>query len=192
MDGHKFKREIEAIASVENLTKRRAMFLALLNRELEAQGSRPTFLVGGFAVEIYTAGLYSSGDIDIKGPKDAIERLLLDAGFEKFDTSIYGDEVLGIYLQWLGEGPEAPFESRERAVDVSMGSPDLRVRIICHEDLIIDRLCLTKHWRNPDGALWAKAIANAVETAGHPLDWAYLHARAGEEDVSDLLDDLRN
>lgn len=192
MASTQFRNDIRAIASIENQTKRRAMFLALLNRELESRGSRPTFLVGGFAVEIYTAGNYTSGDVDIKGPQEAIESLLLEVGFQKFDKSNYGDEELGIYVQWLGEGPHPPFECRERAIDVSLGDPDLRVRMICYEDLMIDRMCQTKYWGNPDGVLWARAIAESLELAGQKLDWTYLEARARDEDISDVLSALRD
>ncbi len=191
MGGTSFKETLRGIASIENDTKRRGMFLALLNRELEKRGERPVLLVGGFAVEIYTAGAYASEDIDIKGPKKAVEALLSEAGFTSFSNSTYGDESLSIYVQWLGEGPEAPFENRERIFDVSMGSPDLRVRIISFEDLIIDRLNQAEHWKNADGFLWARAIARAAKEAGQQLDWTYLEARATEEQTEDLFRKLR-
>jgi len=191
MDGTSFKETLRGIASIENDTRRRAMFLALLNRELERRGERPVLLVGGFAVEIYTAGAYASEDIDIKGPKKAVEALLSEAGFTSFSNSTYGDESLSIYVQWLGEGLEAPFENRDRIFDVSLGSPDLRVRIISFEDLIIDRLIQAEHWKNVDGFLWARAIARAAKEAGQLLDWTYLEARATEEQAEALFQKLR-
>lgn len=178
------------LSAIENTTKRRAMFLALLNKELEFQGHRHVLLVGGFAVEIFTAGNYATGDIDIKGPRVVIERILLQNGFVKYHNASYGHEYLCIYVHWLGEGPQLPFENAERILTISLGDHNLTFQIICYEDIIIDRLCQTAHWKNSDGLLWAKAIFQSAKFAGQKLDIVYLKDRASQEQVGHLLVDL--
>ena len=63
-----FKERVEELSRIGAETVRKAMLLAILAKELRQRGAREPLLVGGFAVELYTAGSYASRNLDIKGP----------------------------------------------------------------------------------------------------------------------------
>ncbi len=190
MKKNRFKEEILSLAKIKNPLVRKGEFLALLNRELNKKGAGPLYVVGGFAVEIYTAGNYVTGDLDIKGPKKEIEELLLGIGFTKIDST-FGSKKLDIYIDWLGEGPEYPYEDKDRFVEIQVRSGGLSIRVISCEDIILDRLRSAKFWKDADALLWAEAIAEAIEESGQKLDWAYLAKRAQDDDTLDFLQKLK-
>lgn len=190
MEKNIFAVEVQQLFSIENLTKRRAYFISFLNRELLRRGVSPVLVVGGFAVEIYTAGNYSTGDVDIKGNQLVLEIILMDFGFVRYGVNNYGHELLGIYIHWLGEGPQPPFECKEKTTSISIGMSGDFINVISPEDIIIDRLCQAIHWKNPDGLLWAKAIFQSCKLAGLEIDEEYLESRARSEDVFGLIHKL--
>lgn len=63
--------------------RRRLVVLGLLTRRLASRGVEP-ILVGGAALEFYTAGGYATGDIDLALPsgKD-VDAAFADMGFRK-------------------------------------------------------------------------------------------------------------
>lgn len=160
--------------------------MALLSREVKAQTDRMPIVVGGHAVEVFTQGSYTSLDIDVKGPRDAIEKVLDDMGFER--TGMHSvHEELDIFIQWLGSGPDPLSENPDKLVDVSVGD-GLVVRFIGFEDLIVDRLIQAKYWKVADSQLWAERILEAALLGDETgLDLEYLRRKAKEEDVSDFL-----
>lgn len=178
--------ELDRLRKIEEPVKRRAVFVGLLGKLLADEGIAPPFIVGGLAVEIYTAGDYMTSDIDLKGPREPLDRLLRERfGFVKAGGS-YANAALGLYVDWLGEAPEAPHEDASRAQTVNLGG-GLSLRVIGVEDIVIDRLTAAKHWRDQDSRLWAGEIIETVLAAGYVLDVEYLKRRAAAEDVADEL-----
>lgn len=166
--------------------RRRVRFMGLLSREVRAQTDKMPIVVGGHAVEVFTQGGYTSLDIDVKGPKEAIERVLDEAGFERKGMHSVHEE-LDIYIQWLGNGPDPQSENPDKLVDVDVGC-GLIVRFIGFEDLIIDRLMQAKHWKTTDALLWAERVFEAAQVGENTeLDLDYLRKRAETEDVADVL-----
>lgn len=97
--------ESDRLEQIEDPVKRRAVFVGLLGKMLTEQGVAPPFVVGGLAVEIYTAGDYMTADIDLKGPREPIDRLLRERfGFVRTGGS-YANAALGLYVDWSGEAP---------------------------------------------------------------------------------------
>lgn len=186
-----FSQKVQSLAAIPEETKRKAMLLAVLAKELRGRGAREPVLVGGFAVELYTAGSYASRDLDIKGPFEEIRSLLLEAGFEQINRA-FSHRQLGFYIDWLGEGPQSPYEDHERFLDVMVKKPDFYIKVIGFEDIILDRLMGAKYQGDKDGRLWALAMAKAAtDSPGPGLDWAYMHGRAEQEDILDELAALR-
>lgn len=186
-----YRKELDELLGVTDPLRRRARFMGILSREVERESGNVPVIVGGFAVEVFTVGRYSSLDVDVKGPREAITRILTDMGF-RHDGTHFVHEGLDIFIQWLGEGPSPLSESPERLVNVPVDqAAGLFIRLVGFEDLIIDRLNQAKHWKVADAGMWAARILEAA-LAGEdvPLDLDYLRKRAEEEDVADVLDVL--
>jgi len=135
-------------------------------------------LVGGGAVELYTQGWFLTGDLDIiTSNKSKLERVLHDMGFQKEDPRHYIRD--DIFIDVVGSLPQ-----EVRARDVTIAPSMKRIRIICIEDIIIDRLCACKHWKSERDCEQADYMIHAYHDK---LDWEYLRARAIEEEVNDQL-----
>jgi hypothetical protein len=181
------KSPLKQLLSIENESRRRAFFIALLSKEMARHGAERPIVVGGEAVELYTQGRYTTGDIDIKGPKETLEAVLLDWGFVK-EGRAWASREYDLYIDWLGgsldEGAEA--ERRTNIIAIASG---LEVRVISFEDLIVDRLCAAKYWNDSDSLMWAKILLEILmRTDGG--DIAYLIRRAENENIADLLSPL--
>lgn len=183
-----YRKELDELLRVEDPLRRKARFMGILSREVLRESGKTPVIVGGFAVEVFTVGRYSSLDVDVKGPKETIARILGDMGF-RHDGTYFVHEGLDIFIQWLGEGPSPLSESLERLVNVPVDQPaGLFIRLIGFEDLILDRLIQAKHWKVADADLWAEHLLRAAVAGENvPLDLDYLKKRAEEEDVADLL-----
>jgi hypothetical protein len=178
---------LKQLLSIENEGRRRAFFVALLSEEMTRRGAERPIVVGGEAVELYTQGRYTTGDIDIKGQKETLESVLGDWGFVK-EGRAWASRKYDLYIDWLGgsldEGAEA--ERRTNIIAIASG---LEVRVISFEDLIVDRLCAAKYWNDSDNLMWAKILLEILmRTDGG--DIAYLIRRAENENIADLLSPL--
>jgi hypothetical protein len=144
----------------------------------------PVVVVGGSAIEVYTIGAYTSGDIDLVTPREKAARVLESWGFRtkgrtwyhskwKLDVDLVGNDYSG-----------SP--SRIREVETPYGA----VRLAAVEDLIVKRLAEAKHWQGRRQEAFEQAALLASELADG-LDDQYLDLRAKQEDVIDILADLR-
>ncbi|NOX20424.1 MAG: hypothetical protein GXO99_04090 [Nitrospirae bacterium] len=179
---------LKELNKIEDPVKKRALFAALLSNESENRCGEMPIVVGGEALEIYTQGGYTTGDIDLKGPKDCIEDILKEWGFSK-KGRLWFNSDLDIYIDWLGgeldEGPEAA--ERTNLVIIK---DSLKVRLLSIEDLIIDRLNAAKHWKDEDSLMWAGVLVRVKAALNEQLDLEYLLRRAKAEEVEDLLEQL--
>lgn len=170
-------------AQKEKSWERTLYVLAALTVELRPQRITPV-LVGGSALEFYTFGGYATHDIDLI----AEERYLVGQALEK-----------------LGFQHQAGFRHwHHNALDVSIEIPDTvlagaeekvtvvdlhgtSVRIICPEDLLIDRLAAYKFWNSLGDGEWA---ARLYAIHGADMDPEYLRERAQAEQLADVLDEI--
>jgi len=137
-------------------------------------------LVGGSAVEVYTAGAYVSGDLDFVGtPSPALQQALLDAGFERSGRH-WIHPVHKLFLEF----PSALLEA-QLAVELEVG--ELRLRVLSPEDLLVDRLAGFQFWQSEVDFENARLL---VERVGEDLDRKRLRRRAREAGVSDSLQHL--
>ncbi len=176
---------LERLNRIEDSVKKRALFVGLLTGEFKKRGGREPIVVGGFALEIYTQGSYTTGDIDIKASRDLLEKILTEWGFTK-KGRVWFNEEMDIYIDWLGSNLEEGNEAEKR-VNTIIIEKDLEIKIISFEDLIIDRLNAAKWWKDQDGLTWAKVLVKVKEATGEELDIAYLKKRAVQENIEDLL-----
>lgn len=176
---------MKKILSIEDPSKKRAMFIALLSSEVVRRGGKAPIVVGGEAVEIYTQGSYTTGDIDIKSPLEITKSVLKEWGFSKKGRTWF-NEALDIYIDWLGasldEGQEA--EERVSTIWIARG---LEIKVISIEDLVIDRLNAAKYWGDVDSLMWARALLDIKKRSGERIETKYLRRRAKKEGITDLL-----
>ncbi len=160
---------------------RRLAFVAMLSRAYEALGWTPPVIVGGHAVEFWTAGGYATVDIDLAGASEPAARILKGWGFER-EGRHWIDERLGVVV----ELPAAQLDAgqREHAVRVDLG--EVSVMVLGVEDLLLDRLNACVHWNDSESCLWARVLVDSAEK----LDLAYVRTRASEEETLERLEDL--
>lgn len=143
--------------------------------------SHPPVLVGGAAVELYSGGAYTTGDLDfVGGVPESVGRSLALAGFRREGRHwIHGAGQLFV------EFPGSAIEGHERTAVLEVGG--VSVLTLSPEDVIVDRLAAWQFWRSTtDGAsaflVWK---AQAVR-----LDYERLAALAERRGVSKALERL--
>lgn len=181
-----FKKNLELLNQIDNPSWKRILFSGLLSQSVIEKGYPAPIIVGGEAVEIYTNGQYTTGDIDIKGNLSCIAEILEDAGFHRNHGVFYHSE-LDLAIDWLGGNLEQGEEAENRAINIKVREK-LYIRVISVEDLIVDRLCAAKFWADKESEQWAKILWEVKSD----LDMGYLLKRASEEDVEDITKELFN
>lgn len=163
-------------------TERRLRFAALLASGLGASETE-FVIVGGSAIEFYTRGEYTTGDVDVvyTGHAD-VSKLLLEWRFIR-QGRIWLNDGLGIVLDFV-KPPYTGDLARTQILETPYGS----IRLAALEDLIVKRLASAKHWRRPHDADHAQLLAAGYEDR---IQWGYVERLAAEYDVEDLLAILR-
>ena len=175
----RFTNWIRHLKKEKDQFRRKVMFIGYLFGEL-SRLRVSAYLVGGQAVEIYTGGQFSTGDVDITtGDSEETAKLLLRLGFAKVGM-IWLQEDLGIAVQIVGSYPSRTEKVRTLNIDGN------EVKVVGVEDLIIDRLVASKYWRsNPKLDLEQATVL--MDEFSDSLDLKYLQIRAVEEKVDDYL-----
>jgi excisionase family DNA binding protein len=165
--------------SVKLKTELKLEFLAKLNSELEKQNLK-IILVGGQAVEFYTGGGYTTGDIDvICSNPDSLGKMLIKMGFSK-EGRFWINNEQDLFI----ECPSDHFNGKTIKVNMQSGP----LYISSPEDMIVDRLCAAKFWKSDDDLRWAKEILIIQEDL---IDESYLIKRAKAEQVHDFLEKIK-
>lgn len=160
-----------------NELKRKMLLVGYLTNRLEKR-SESVYLVGGQAVETYTAGQFTTGDVDITTTdRKATEEILVRIGFKRTGI-VWLSEPIGIAVHIVGVSPTRSEKARTIHVGPYM------VKVVGVEDLIIDRLAAAKHWKSQRDAEQAKVL---FEGFRRQLDMRYLRKRARDERVEDIL-----
>jgi hypothetical protein len=104
--------------------------------------SRPPVLVGGAAVELFTGGAYTTGDLDFVGPVPAdVERALAAAGFRKEGRHWIRDDG-EIFLEFPGSA------LREGESPALVTVEGIKVLTLRAEDILVDRLAAWQFWNS--------------------------------------------
>jgi hypothetical protein len=179
-----YKRFRSAQSVVSRLRKepdelaRKMLLIGYLTERLEREKPESVYVVGGLAVETYTAGQFRTGDIDIVTPDSkAAEEILKRIGFER-EGMIWLSKALGLAIHIVGLFPK----NFEKARIIRVGP--YQVRIVGVEDLIIDRLAAAKFWNSQVDLEQANALWNGFRKQ---IDLQYLRKRARDEKVEDVL-----
>ncbi|GBC93822.1 hypothetical protein HRbin15_02324 [bacterium HR15] len=161
--------------------EKKLLIVGELTRYLASEGIRP-IIVGGTAVEIYSAGEYQTYDVDlVVAQRERAIQVLEAMGFQRvgrvwhypyWDTVV---EIPGVHL--------AGDIARVNLVDID----GYHVYCIGLEDLLIDRLNAAVYRGSREDHRWVATLLRAYQ---NELDLEYLRTRAGEEGVLTLLDEL--
>lgn len=176
------------LKKIKDPLKRRVYFIASITKEIKREGEKPPLIVGGEALEIYTQGNYTTGDIDLKAPKKILEKTLKKWKFKKIGRIWYSNE-LDIYIDWQGEKLDEGEEAENR-INKILIEKDMEIYVISIEDLIIDRLASFKFWKDSDGFMWAMVLLEIKKAMGSEIDLKYLKKRAKITGIEDVLKKL--
>lgn len=168
-----------ALAGVDDQLERRLLFVGLLARAYEALGWAAPVVVDGHAVEFWTAGGYTTVDIDLVSASEPFAQVLATWGFVKHGRHFY-DDVLGIVV----EAPGSQLSADERSRVVAVRARGLTVPMLGIEDLIIDRLNACVHWSREESC----DVARALLLGSADIDWEYLRRRAAEDELTVALE----
>lgn len=160
---------LDALVDEPDRQRRRLVALGLLGDRLAEDGITP-ILVGGAALELYTAGGYTTKDIDLALPTSPrVESAFAELGFAKEGRYWYRDDLELLFEAPAPEG--LPGETAPRTVLYLEG---LRVEVIGVADLLIDRLRGWVHWASTEDQRWARRLAVLYAA---DLDWTYLREK---------------
>jgi excisionase family DNA binding protein len=168
-----------ALSGLGEPLERRLVFVGMLSSAVEALGWPAPFVVGGHAVEFYTAGGYTTVDIDLAGASEPIAEVLAGWGFAR-DGRHWYDDALGLVL----EVPGAALTQAQKSRAVALRIGQTVAHIIGVEDLVVDRLAACVHWGHAESCEWAARLLAAAEDLNLP----YLQSAAAAEDVADALE----
>ena len=185
MDVTKLRRRVDDLASEPDSMRRRLIALGALTARLAPERIEP-ILVGGCALEVYTDGGYSTGDVDLALPHCAeVDAAFADLGFEK-----KGRFWVRMSLDLLFEAPAPAGLPGETAPRTELEIDGLRIVVLGVEDLLMDRLRAWVHWKSDEDGRWASRL---VSLYADELDWAYLTSRVAEDGAeADALARLRS
>ena len=146
--------------------RRRLLALGLLTKRLARHGIEP-ILVGGAALEFYTAGGYATADVDLAmTTSKEVHEAFAALGFEREGRYWHHAE-----LDLLFEAPAPAGLPGEDAPRTETEIDGLRIIVIGMEDLLIDRLRAWVHWKSQEDARWARRLAFLYSER---IDWRYV------------------
>src|SRR5262249_4215808 len=142
----------------------------------------PPVLVGGAAVELYTGGAYTTGDLDfVGGVSPEVAGAFEDAGFRR-----EGRHWIHERAQVFVEFPGSAVQPHERVVVINVG--EAFVLTLSPEDMIVDRLAAWQFWKSATDGASAYLVWRAQEKS---LDRQRLSALARRRGVEPALDRLK-
>ncbi|TET53830.1 MAG: DNA-binding protein [Actinobacteria bacterium] len=168
---------LDKVKEIEDPFKKRLYFMGVLTKELKKQGVEPV-IVGGQAVEFYTAGGYATYDIDIAAPSEPVGAVLSKWHFQK-----EGRHWVSVELDISIEAPAFGLESKQLERLTELLIDDLKVFIIGVEDIVLDRLNAYVHWNSKDDLSWAKEI---IVNNKKSFDWDYLKKEADDKVIKKI------
>ena len=152
-------------------------------------GVAPPVVVGGLAVETYTAGHYTTRDVDMIADDDAaVSEIMTALGFEKRAGWRHYEHP---QCEAFVEFPTGPLEgSRDRIAEIELANGST-IYVIGIEDLILDRIAAYEHWdkrrENSEDATQAILLMVAQHDR---IDGGYLRNSARQMGLADALAEL--
>jgi len=132
---------IDEILNADDGPRRTAALVAWVQGLFVEDGTVPV-LVGGAAVELYTTGAHTTGDVDFVGRVTAgAARALTAAGFRNQGRH-WIHEAAQVFVEFPGSALDPEEASDWKEIEGQ------RVHIISIEDLLVDRLGAWEYWKS--------------------------------------------
>ena len=177
--------EYKEIKKERDPFRRRIFFLAVLTSKLK-ENSVDVILVGGEAIDLYTAGNFATSDIDlVVDNKTITEKLLNKFGFGKQGNQLWFNSDLNIIVQVIDKSYSGD-SSRLKKFRVK----NYELKVAAPEDLIQNRLYSAKFWKSNPQRDMEQSIA-LLGIFSDSIDDSYLDRLAKEHDIVDYLDKAR-
>ena len=178
----------QAIAKQEKL-ERQLYLAAAISRGFEERGVSAV-LVGGTVVEFYTAGGYTTADIDMVMPplqKREIEMVMEELGLVRS----------GDYRHWIH--PRIPFPVEFPPGPLQIGHlvvgelneieiEGIKLKILKVEDILLDRMVMAREWDDLQARVQAEMLMYAHYDE---MDWPYIHRQASQIGVLKILQEIQ-
>lgn len=173
-----FSEDFDAISRQPEGVERTAALASWFQRLYEGAGEPPPVLVGGAAVELYTGGAYTTGDLDFVGSlPDPVAEKLRRAGFRR-----QGRHWLHREGQIFIELPGSALGDREMAVRLRHGESE--VVVVDVEALLVDRLAAWEFWGSGVDGVTALQL---LSIQGENIDEERLEELADARELSSAL-----
>jgi hypothetical protein len=177
--------EYKELKQEKDLFKRRISFIAFLAQKLQ-ENNVDAILVGGQAIDLYTAGTFATSDMDlVVNNKTVTEKLLNRFGFGKEDNGLWFNRDLNIVIQVIPESYSGD-TTKIRKFRVK----EYELKVAAPEDLIVNRLYSAKFWKSNTQRDLEQAVS-LLKIFSNSLDDVYLDNLAKKNDVKDYLSDVR-
>jgi hypothetical protein len=177
--------EYKELKQEANLFKRRILFLAFFSDKLKENGV-DSILVGGEAIDLYTAGTFATSDIDlVVSNKGVTEKLLNRFGFGKGDNALWFNRDLNIVIQVIAETYSGDLRKLRK---FKVKKYELEVAAL--EDLIANRLYSAKFSKSNLQRDLEQAVA-LLKIFSDSIDNVYLDYQAKKNDIGDILTEAR-
>jgi len=162
---------------------------AVISSAFEKKGIQ-TVLVGGAVVEYYTAGGYTTVDIDMILPpleKQEIETIMEGLGFERFED----------YRHWIHPQIRIPVEFPPGPPQVGdlpiqevneIEVEKIKIKILRIEDILLDRLVAAQEWKDLQAQVQAEMLMYAHYTG---INWPYVHKRSSQLGILQLFQKIQ-
>lgn len=180
--------EYKELKAEKDLFRRRMFFLALLAKKMkESSGDGvDAILVGGEAIDLYTAGMFSTSDIDLVVNNKAItEKLLNRFGFGKQDNGLWLNRELGIVIQVIA-APYSGDTEKLRKFKIK----GFELKVAAPEDLIANRLYSAKFWKSNIQRDLEQTVS-LLRIFSDTIDNRYLDGLVKRDDTEDFLAQVR-
>lgn len=173
-----FAAELEKALSACPPDQWKFVFVGVLNRHLPR--ARRAVLVGGGVVELFTAGAYKTGDVDLVCERESVLPLLEAARFQRVDRFFMREDLeLAVDLV----GPDLRAGETIQVAEIR----GYQVPTVTVEDAIVDRLLAAEYWKSATDWEQAVLLYGAHQTT---VDRNRLEERARANEVEGKLADL--
>jgi len=176
---------IDTATATKDKLEKQMYVAAAISSAFEKKGIQAV-LVGGAVVEYYTAGGYTTADIDMILPpleKQEIETVMKELGFERFED----------YRHWLHPHIPVPVEFPPGPLQVGhlpiqevneIEVEKIKLKILKVEDILLDRMIMAQEWKDLQAKIQAEMLMYAHYTE---IDWSYVHQKSSQLGILKLF-----
>lgn len=172
------KKLLKKAATEQKKILKQLYVAAAISSAFEKEGVQAV-LVGGTVVEYYTAGGYTTADIDMILPpleKQKIETVMKGLGFERFQD----------YRHWIHPQIRIPIEFPPGPLQIGhllvqevneIEIEKIKLKILRVEDILLDRLVAAQEWKDQQAQVQAEMLMYAHYT---DIDWSYVYQKSSQ------------